>query len=234
MSIEPLWRATILFRVVALVFAAVIVGVNVDDYQRIGLAWTVIGVMALWTLCTGIAYARPLSRSIRFVVADIAVTGVLQYASIYALTETQLHSSFPTLTTVWTWRCAPPSAFAASVAPPSVAVPRVSSHWTVTVQIPATQDTCPQTVWSFTASLVMPSLSAEIQRRMSSVANVPPAAAVHRPAAPAAVSRSCATPTFPCARATCAGVIPALLVARGSAPASRSARAAAAEPSSAA
>jgi signal transduction histidine kinase len=102
MSIEPLWRATILFRVVALAFAATIVAVNSDAYQDRRLAWVALGVMTAWTAFTSFWYARPAGRRRWLVIADLALTSALQYSSIFILTEKQLHSSFPTITTVWT------------------------------------------------------------------------------------------------------------------------------------
>jgi signal transduction histidine kinase len=101
-SLEPLWRATILFRIVALAFAATVVAVNPKAYQDDRLAWVSIGVMAVWTVVTGFAYARPGGRRWWLVITDLVLTAALQYASVFILTEAKLHSSFPTITTVWT------------------------------------------------------------------------------------------------------------------------------------
>ncbi|WP_018353363.1 MacS family sensor histidine kinase [Longispora albida] len=102
---EPFWRAAILFRLVALLFAATVVAVNLDAYQRPRWAWAALGVMAAWTVYTGLRFASPGGRRVRVVAADVVVTAVLQYSSVFLLTGTSLHSSFPTITTVWT--CGP-------------------------------------------------------------------------------------------------------------------------------
>lgn len=101
-SIEPLWRATIIFRIVAWGFAAVIVWANIDGYQRRDLAWAALGAMAVWTIITSFSYARPRWRRAWVAIADLALTSALQYTSVYILSPAQLHSSFPTITTVWT------------------------------------------------------------------------------------------------------------------------------------
>ncbi|HCU49636.1 MAG TPA: hypothetical protein DGG94_07525, partial [Micromonosporaceae bacterium] len=105
MSIEPLWRATILFRVVALAFAVIIVAVNSDAYQRGDLAWIALGAMTLWTAFTSYCYAKPAYRRKLVAIADLVLTSALQLSSVFILSTDQLHSSFPTITTVWT--CGP-------------------------------------------------------------------------------------------------------------------------------
>lgn len=105
MSIEPLWRATILFRVVALAFAVIIVAVNFDAYRRGDLAWIALGAMTLWTAFTSYCYAKPAYRKRWVAFADLTLTSALQFSSVFILSTGQLHSSFPTITTVWT--CGP-------------------------------------------------------------------------------------------------------------------------------
>ncbi|WP_020520067.1 MacS family sensor histidine kinase [Catelliglobosispora koreensis] len=102
MSSEPLWRAIIVFRVVALAFAAVIIGVNREGYEHPALAWAALGAMTLWTVFTCLRYAWPAGRKVWVAVSDVVITSALQYSSVFVLTDVQLHSSFPTITTVWT------------------------------------------------------------------------------------------------------------------------------------
>lgn len=105
MSIEPLWRATILFRVVALAFVVTVVALNTHDYGRGDLAWAAVAVMGAWTAVTSFCYARPVGRRTWVAVMDLVLTSGLQYSSVWILTDAQLNSSFPTVTTVWT--CGP-------------------------------------------------------------------------------------------------------------------------------
>jgi signal transduction histidine kinase len=103
--IEPLWRATIIFRIIALAFAMVVVAANTVGYQRLWLAWTVLAIMTLWTVFTSLQFLRGTGRRTSVVLADVVLTAVLQYSSVYILSASQLHSTFPTITTVWT--CGP-------------------------------------------------------------------------------------------------------------------------------
>jgi signal transduction histidine kinase len=103
--VEPLWRATILFRVVALTFAVAIVALNTHSYSRGDLAWVAVAVMGAWTAVTSFCYLRPAGRRVWVAVTDLVFTSGLQYSSVWILTDAQLNSSFPTVTTAWT--CGP-------------------------------------------------------------------------------------------------------------------------------
>lgn len=105
MSVEPLWRATILFRVVALAFAVAVVALNTHGYSRSDLAWAAVAAMGAWTALTSVCYARPVGRRVWVAVTDLVFTCGLQYCSVWILSDAQLNSSFPTITTAWT--CGP-------------------------------------------------------------------------------------------------------------------------------
>ncbi|OZM72715.1 ATP-binding protein [Amycolatopsis antarctica] len=97
----PLWIASIALRAFTLAFALSVVIVYRDGYQREWLAWTVLGVMAAWTVCTGVAYARQATRWKWLVVLDVLLTSALMLTSPFILSESQYALSAPLITTVW-------------------------------------------------------------------------------------------------------------------------------------
>ena len=99
----PLWWGTIGLRVLTLLFALGAVIVHHAGYQRPWLAWTVLGVMALWTVANGAVYAREALRWRWrwFVLADVAVTCALMLTSPWILTDEQNAAVAPLITTVW-------------------------------------------------------------------------------------------------------------------------------------
>ncbi|WAL65645.1 DUF5931 domain-containing protein [Amycolatopsis cynarae] len=99
----PLWWGGIGLRILTLLFALGAVLVHARDYQRPGLAWTVLGAMALWTLSTSLVYAREaLRRRLSwFTVLDLVITCGLMLTSPWILTPAQLSGIDPLITTVW-------------------------------------------------------------------------------------------------------------------------------------
>ncbi|SFP84915.1 Signal transduction histidine kinase [Amycolatopsis arida] len=97
----PLWWGTIALRIVTLVFAAGTVAGHATGYARPWLAWTVIGVMAGWTVVTSLLYARQGLRWAGLVVADVVVTCALMLTSPWVLSPAQYAAFHPLITTVW-------------------------------------------------------------------------------------------------------------------------------------
>lgn len=96
----PLWWGTIGLRLVTLAFACAVLFVQLDRYQRPGLAVAVFAAMCVWSGLTGFYYTRG-HRSARLVVADVAVTSALVLTSPLALSAAQYAASAPLVTTVW-------------------------------------------------------------------------------------------------------------------------------------
>ncbi|TVT56762.1 ATP-binding protein [Amycolatopsis rhizosphaerae] len=99
----PLWWGGIGLRILTLLFALGAALVHARDYQRPGLAWTVLGGMALWTLSTSLVYAREALRwrLSWFTVLDLVITCGLMLTSPWILTPAQLSGIDPLITTVW-------------------------------------------------------------------------------------------------------------------------------------
>lgn len=97
----PLWWGAIVLRAITLVFAVGAVLVYRDEYARQWLAWTVLGVMAAWTIVTTIAYARQDGRRPPMVIADLLVTFALMFTSPWVLSDAMYAADAPLITTVW-------------------------------------------------------------------------------------------------------------------------------------
>lgn len=91
----PLWSSVAILRVVTFGFAVVAVFVHQDSYQRPGLAWIVLGVIAAWTLFTVPAYLLRFGRRVAVVWADVAVTCALMYTSVWILSPQQMTEISP-------------------------------------------------------------------------------------------------------------------------------------------
>ncbi|GGK46959.1 histidine kinase [Planomonospora parontospora subsp. parontospora] len=69
----PFWRTVAVFRVASLGYAALLL-VRAGGYEHPAAAWTVIGVMALWTAATIFAYSVEELRGRPLLAADMLVT----------------------------------------------------------------------------------------------------------------------------------------------------------------
>ena len=101
-SSEPLWRAIAVFRFASLGYAALRVAViDHSEYSRPDWAWAVIAVMAIWTVVTTIAYARPERRTRLLLSADLAVTaGLLMSTAALEYPQAPEHGVSP-VTATW-------------------------------------------------------------------------------------------------------------------------------------
>jgi signal transduction histidine kinase len=96
-----LWRGTVVLRVVMLGFAAVVVADRYDLYARAWLGWTVLAVMAVWTVVTVACYTRDAGRRTAVVGLDLVVTAALMWVAAVALGSYQVAAGAPLVTTLW-------------------------------------------------------------------------------------------------------------------------------------
>lgn len=98
-----LWRSVAVFRVAALAYAAVLLGVRVDDYSRPALAWSLLAVMVVWTGVAWYAYRAPRRgwRGWLVLGADMAVTAGCLIASQAVVPPSALRAGAATVPTVW-------------------------------------------------------------------------------------------------------------------------------------
>ena len=101
-SSEPLWRAIAVFRFASLGYAALRLAViDRTAYSRPDWAWAVIAVMAVWTVVTTFAYARPQRRTRLLLSADLAVTcGLLLSTTLLQYPRATVHGVMP-VTATW-------------------------------------------------------------------------------------------------------------------------------------
>jgi signal transduction histidine kinase len=97
----PLWRAIAVYRIVALVYVAILDVRNVQVYERPLLAWPVLAVTAGWTVFTTYAYADPARRRPPLLVADLVVTMGVLASSIWVVGRVALEDGRPTLAVAW-------------------------------------------------------------------------------------------------------------------------------------
>jgi signal transduction histidine kinase len=97
----PLWRAIAVYRMAALVYASVLVVINVEAYRRPLLAWPALAVMAGWTVLTTYAYADPARRRPPLLIADLLVTIAVLAASVVVMGRPALEAGRPTLAVAW-------------------------------------------------------------------------------------------------------------------------------------
>ncbi|MBW4719424.1 ATP-binding protein [Saccharothrix sp. SC076] len=99
--VAHLWRGTVALRIVTFLFALGNAAVHHNTYARPWLAWTVIGVMAAWSVFTIQAYSRESGRRPWVVSADLAVACGLMSLSQLIMTDTQFLANVPLITTIW-------------------------------------------------------------------------------------------------------------------------------------
>jgi signal transduction histidine kinase len=97
----PLWRGTVVLRIVTFLFALGVFALHANDYARPWLGWPVIGTMGAWTAFTAYAYRRQWGRRAWVVVADLVLTCGLMTTSLLVLTDEQMIRPVPLITTVW-------------------------------------------------------------------------------------------------------------------------------------
>ncbi|MEU9059999.1 DUF5931 domain-containing protein [Streptomyces sp. NPDC048430] len=102
MSVEqPLWRALTAYRVLTLIYAALLAGFGRDKWERPWVAVAFLAFLALWTLVTLPRVANAASCTKRFLGLDltVALTGIL--LTPLADFDAQ-HMDGPTLPSIWT------------------------------------------------------------------------------------------------------------------------------------
>jgi signal transduction histidine kinase len=97
----PLWRAIAVYRIVALVYVAILDVRNVQVYERPLLAWPVLAVTAGWTVFTTYAYVDPARRRPPLLVADLLVTMGVLASSVWVVGRVALEDGRPTLAVAW-------------------------------------------------------------------------------------------------------------------------------------
>jgi signal transduction histidine kinase len=97
----PLWRALAVFRVAALVYAAITVSEGFPHYRHPAGGWSVLGAMAAWTFITILRYPPRLRARRLLLVADLAVTGACVLSTVWIETPQRLAAGAPPMAVMW-------------------------------------------------------------------------------------------------------------------------------------
>ncbi|HVS69277.1 MAG TPA: DUF5931 domain-containing protein [Mycobacteriales bacterium] len=98
---RALSRAVAAYRLLTLVYAAVLVIADHSQYQRPNLGWALLGVMAGWTLVASGGYAQAPRRVPVLLVADVAVAAGMVLATLAVQTSARIDAGAPTLPAAW-------------------------------------------------------------------------------------------------------------------------------------
>jgi signal transduction histidine kinase len=98
--VEQLWRAVGVYRVVSLVYAAVLIVYDHGGYARPLMGFLVLAVMVVWTVLAPVLYARPTPRR-PLVAADVAVAAALIIATRWVQTAGHIEHGAATLPVCW-------------------------------------------------------------------------------------------------------------------------------------
>jgi signal transduction histidine kinase len=96
-----LWRSVAVYRALALVYAAVVIGKNSGGYAHPLGGWAVLGVLAVWTGVATLAYRDPARRGWPLLVADLAVAFGCILATAWVETAHHIAAGRPTLPVSW-------------------------------------------------------------------------------------------------------------------------------------
>jgi signal transduction histidine kinase len=96
-----LWRVVSLYRVITLVYAAVLIIRDSGSYKHPAGAWAVLAIMAAWTGVTVAAYRRPAGRAAWVIGADLCVATALILSTRWIDTTAMIKAGAPTVPSAW-------------------------------------------------------------------------------------------------------------------------------------
>jgi signal transduction histidine kinase len=98
---SQLWRAVAVYRIVTLVYAAVLIISNSSHYAHPTAGYLALAVMAVWTVVTVTAYSRPAGRNRWLVSADVLVATGLILSTRWIDTASRIAHGQPTIPVIW-------------------------------------------------------------------------------------------------------------------------------------
>ena len=96
-----MWRVVSLYRVITLVYAAVLIVKHHGSYAHPAAGYAVLGVMTVWTAVTALAYRRPGGPPAWLTGVDLAIAATLIVVTRAVETAARIRAGVPTLPTVW-------------------------------------------------------------------------------------------------------------------------------------
>lgn len=98
---ERMWRVVAVYRVVTMIYAAILIIRDHDQYAHPAGGIAILAVIIFWTSVTVVAYSRPGGRQRWLIVADVIVTAALVYSTRWVDTASRIAHGFPTLPSFW-------------------------------------------------------------------------------------------------------------------------------------
>jgi signal transduction histidine kinase len=98
---ERMWRVVAMFRVITMVYAAVLIIRDHDQYAHPAVGLAGLAVIVCWTAVTVAAYARPGGRRRWLIVADVAVAAALVLSTRWVDSPERIVAGMPTLPSFW-------------------------------------------------------------------------------------------------------------------------------------
>jgi signal transduction histidine kinase len=98
---ERMWRVVAVYRVVTMIYAAVLIIRDHDQYAHPTGGIAILAVIIFWTSVTVVAYSRPGGRQRWLIVADVIVTAALVYSTRWVDTPSRIAHGSPTLPSFW-------------------------------------------------------------------------------------------------------------------------------------
>jgi signal transduction histidine kinase len=98
---NQLWRAVAAYRVITLVYAAILIIGNYSYYAHPLGGFLALAGMTIWTAVTVVAYSRPAGRNLWLIMADVAVASVLIISTRWIDTPYRIAHGAPTITVIW-------------------------------------------------------------------------------------------------------------------------------------
>jgi signal transduction histidine kinase len=96
-----MWRVVSLYRVITLVYAAVLIVRDHGSYARPAAGLAALAVMAGWTAVTVAAYRRPAGRVPWMLAADLCVAIILILSTRWIDTAARISAGAPTIPSAW-------------------------------------------------------------------------------------------------------------------------------------
>ncbi len=89
------------YRLLTLVYAAVLIAADHHQYRRPALGWALLAVMAAWTVVSTYGYAQLAGRERVLLVADVGIAVGMVLATLAVQTSARIDAGAPTLPVAW-------------------------------------------------------------------------------------------------------------------------------------
>jgi signal transduction histidine kinase len=96
-----MWRVVSIYRVITLVYAAILIIRDSGSYAHPAGGWAVLAIMTAWTGVTVAAYRRPAGREAWVIATDLCVAVALIISTRWIDTAARVNAGAPTIPSAW-------------------------------------------------------------------------------------------------------------------------------------